>query len=107
MFLEYSVSVPGDSKVRWGKTEASSFHKSKFGPGAKFVSYGCNQGNPGGLAQQLSEKAMWSIPCIASVGKTDYQPIGQLNPFPASAGGWVSYTDGKQDAGAVDIATIL
>ena len=107
MFLEYSVSIASEGTVRWGKKEASSFHKTKFAAGAKFVSYGCNQGNPGGLVQQLSEKAMWNIRCIGSVGRTDYLPIGQQKAFPASAGGWVSYTEGKLDPGAVDIESIV
>jgi hypothetical protein len=107
MFLEYSVAIAGKSNVMWTKDDAKLVAQTKFAVGAKFVSYGCNQGDSGGLCEQLSDKSVWGIRCIGSQGKTDFVPIGQNKPFPTSASGWVSYTDGKQDAGAVDIATIV
>lgn len=107
MFLEYSVSVASSGTVTWGATEAAGVAKAKFAAGAKFVSYGCNQGDPGGLAQKLSESASWGIRCIASKGKTSFEPIGQGEAFPSSAGGWVAYTDGRLEPAAVDITTIL
>ncbi len=107
MFLEYSVSIASSGTVAWGKSAAAAIDKSSFAAGAKFVSYGCYQGDTGGLAQQLSDPSLWGIRCIGSKGKTDFEPIGQLKSFPTSAGGWVSYTAGRLDPGAVDIATIV
>lgn len=107
MFLEYSVSVPGSGTVTWGAAQAAGVSKSKFAGGAKFVSYGCNQGDAGGLAQQLSETSRWGIRCIGSKGKTDFVPIGQGKPVPDSAGGWVAYGSGVQEPNAVDINSIV
>jgi hypothetical protein len=105
MFLEYSVSIASGGTVIWGPSQARGVPKAKFAAGAKFISYGCNQGDPHGLCQQLSKE--WGIRCVGSKGKTDFEPIGQNKPFPASASGWVAYTNDVLDPNPVDITKEL
>ena len=57
--------------------------------GAKISSYGCSQGDPGGLMQILNKN--WNINTKGSTGKTDYKPIGRGSTFLSSNNGYVEY----------------
>lgn len=89
MFLEYSSIVSRVSKVYWGEAEAKAVPATKFAPGASFVSFGCNQGDPGGLAEQL--RGVWKLRTVGSNGKTDFEPIGAGLEQPTSALGYLEY----------------
>ncbi|MBR0665990.1 hypothetical protein GXW71_16645 [Roseomonas hellenica] len=89
MFLEYSVSVSGSGTVTWGDADAAAVPAGKFEAGAGFISFGCNQGDPKGLAEQL--RARWRIRTVGSNGKTDFAPIGRGEPQPSSALGYYEY----------------
>lgn len=102
LFLEYSSVTPEISTDYWGATDAVNVRKNIFSvetkvsiirgrrvvtttPTAIFSTYGCNQGDEGGLAQQLHQ--IWGIITKGSRGKTDFDPIGRLETFPSSEGG--------------------
>ena len=96
MFLEYSVTVTGSSTQTWGVPRAKRVAKDRFAKGAKLISYGCFQGEPDGLCDQLSRSSLWGIRCVGSLGKTNYGPIGLGKAYPSSNGGWVAYENGVQ-----------
>ena len=104
MFLEYGVTVPMVGTETWGVPRAKHVPKTNLASGAKFVSYGCNQGDPGGLCESLSKSSLWGIRCVGSIGKTNFGPIGQGQPYPSTNGGWVAYVDGVQEKTTVKIA---
>jgi len=97
-FLEYSSIEDSVSKDYWRVTDAANVPASKFSSGAVFASYGCNQGDPGGLAEALRKQ--WGIRTIGSVGKTDFEITGPYGgpTFPTSAGGYVEYPAPTKDA---------
>jgi hypothetical protein len=99
LFLIYSTTVAGAAEETWAADEAAKVPASKFTPTATFTSFGCNQGDAGGLASKLRE--LWGIRTVGSEGKTDYGPIGQGKAFPSSADGYFEYakprtTDGRR-----------
>lgn len=99
LFLQYSTRGSPRVEVAWGADEAAKVPASKFTPTATFTSFGCNQGDAGGLASKLRE--LWGIRTVGSEGKTDYEPIGQGKAFPSSADGYFEYakpqmTDGRR-----------
>lgn len=104
LFLEYSSVVPEYSTDMWGADQAALVRKEIFSeetivrivrgrrvetkrPTAIFSTYGCYQGEPNGLAQKLHE--IWGIITKGSIGATDFEPIGRLETYPSSAGGYV------------------
>jgi len=106
LFLEYSSVIPERSTDFWGGSDALNVRKEIFSvetrvsivrgrrvvtttPTAVFSTYGCNQGDEFGLAQQLHE--IWGIMTKGSRGKTDFEPIGRLETFPSSEGGYVIF----------------
>ncbi len=91
IFLEYSSITTGVSQDMWNVTNAAKIATSQFNSGAVFASYGCNQGDPGGLAEKLRET--WQIKTIGSRGKTDFRITGPFGgpTFPTSAQGYVAY----------------
>ena len=108
LFLEYSSVNPTYSTDYWGVEDAANVRKEIFSeettiqidrrgrrvrrttPTAVFFSYGCYQGDPGGLAQQLHE--LWGIITKGSVGKTDFAITGQERTYwPTTEGGWVTF----------------
>lgn len=103
MFLEYSVSIAGRGTVTWGAEQAKKVPKSNFATGAKFISYGCNQGDFNGLCRQLSSTSIWDIRCVGSRLKTDFVPIGRGDAYPSSGGGWVVWEHGVELPGTVQI----
>lgn len=64
----------------------------RFQPDAHFASYGCNQGEPGGMMEQLSKDQ--HIKTSGSDGKTKYQAIGQGYSIPYSVNGYSTYQNG-------------
>jgi hypothetical protein len=91
MFLQYSTTgqLPAVGEVIWGKDQAANVKASQFTSTATFATYGCNQGEVGGLAESLRE--LWRIRTIGSQGKTDFDTIGQGMTFPKSTGGYYEY----------------
>jgi RHS repeat-associated protein len=106
LFLEYSSITPRVSTDSWGGFDAINVRKEIFSvetkvsivrgrrvvtttPTAIFSTYGCYQGEEGGLAQQLHD--IWGIITKGSIGKTDFEPIGRLETFPSSQGGYVIF----------------
>lgn len=91
IFLEYSSITAAVSKDTWGESEAKKVPTTQFAAGATFASYGCNQGDPNGLCEQLRQ--LWKIPTVGSVGKTDFSNTGPFGGpmFPTSASGYVQY----------------
>src|SRR5205823_1689893 len=67
MFLKYSVSRPAEAEVVWGADEAKQVPRSQFLSDAVFASYGCSQGDPGGLADQI--RKIWKIRTFGSRGR--------------------------------------
>lgn len=96
LFLEYSSVSPGSSMDYWGASDAASVPKANFASGAQFVSYGCNQGDRGGLAEKLH--ALWDITATGSDGKTDFGPIGRGETYPTSANGYYQYDSAGRSA---------
>ena len=64
----------------------------RFHPDAHFASYGCRQGEPGGMMEKLSRDH--NIKTTGSVGKTSYKAIGQSLAIPYSANGYTSFKNG-------------
>jgi len=106
MFLEYSSVTPEISTDYWGEDEARKVRKEIFSvetktsvvrgrrvvtttPTAIFSTYGCNQGDPGGLAERLHQ--LWGIVTQGSRGKTDFAPIGRGETYPSTEGGYVIF----------------
>ena len=107
LFLEYSSVRPAESTDMWGAEDARNVRKEIFSeettfqivsgrrvrkttPTAVFFSFGCNSGDPGGLAEQLHE--IWGIITKGSVGSTGFWKTGQDGSYwPTTEGGWVTY----------------
>jgi hypothetical protein len=91
MFLEYSSLDDSVSKDYWGAKDAASIKPSQFAKAAVWASYGCNQGDVGGLAEKLRE--LWQVRTIGSRGKTDFEITGPFGgpTYPTSASGYVEY----------------
>jgi hypothetical protein len=91
MFLEYSSIEDARSKDYWTAADASGILPSQFTKGAVFATYGCNQGDAGGLAEKLRE--LWRIRTIGSRLKTDFEITGPYGgpTFPTSTGGYFEY----------------
>ncbi len=107
IFLEYSSVTPEVSTDYWGAEDAARVRKEIFSeettiqivdgrrvrrttPTAVFFSFGCNQGDPDGLAQKLHE--LWGIITKGSIGKTDFAPTGRaVTYWPDTEGGWKTY----------------
>jgi hypothetical protein len=92
MFLQYSTtgSALPVGEVIWTAADAA-----KVTAGAvtgSFTSFGCNQGESGGLAEQLAK--LWKVKAVGSDGKTDYITIGQGLPQPKSDNGYYSFPPG-------------
>lgn len=92
LFLEYGAVVSAKSTVTWGESDAKKVPAANFKKNAVFSSYGCNQGDKGGLAEKLH--GIWGITTVGSEGKTDFSPIGQGKTHPTSAGGYYKYDGG-------------
>jgi hypothetical protein len=92
MFLSYNTNQAtlAGGEVMWGMVDAARIPSHQFAPGARFYSFGCYQGDSGGLAQQI--RAVWpGVTAFGSDGYSHYQPIGQGKPFPRSTNGWYMY----------------
>jgi len=87
--LEYSSVVPGESVDSWGIDEAKKISKDIMTKKAVFNSYGCNQGEAGGLMEELHK--LFKIKTVGSKIKTNYSPIGELKWKPK--GDYVKYSD--------------
>lgn len=85
-----STPVKPHSSDYWGANDAGRVPRSQFTPTAVVDTYGCNCGDPGGIAEKLSQ--IWGVTTKGSVGKTDYTPIGQGQTFPTSNGGYQTFT---------------
>ena len=99
MFLQYSTtgSASPTGEVNWKQADATKVTAGVVT--GSFTSFGCNQGDSGGLAEQLAK--LWNIKAVGSDGKTDYGPIGQGQPQPSSANGYFSYPPGGAGRSAV------
>lgn len=96
--LDYGIDGLRASADRWGFDQIKDVSAGRFAPGARFASYGCKQGDPGGLAQAVSFG--WKIETTGSQGNTDYGVIGGGATYPDSTSGYVTYTNGTlQPAG--------
>jgi hypothetical protein len=62
--------VPEVSSDDWDFSDASKVKKSIFSKSAEINFYGCHQGAPGGLAEQLNGK--FGLRTTGSDTKTDY-----------------------------------
>jgi hypothetical protein len=89
MFLEYGSVTPEKSTDFWSKADAASIKPTQFTKSAVFASYGCYQGDPGGLAESLRES--WRIRTIGSKDKTDFENTGRGATFPKSKKGYYEY----------------
>jgi hypothetical protein len=92
MFLSYNTDQSRFSggEVTWGMTDAAKIPSSQFASGAAFYSFGCYQGDSGGLAQQI--RAVWpGVTAHGSDGFSHFETIGQGKPFPRSDNGWYKY----------------
>lgn len=74
---------------RWKEERIRGRIVRKRVPTATFASYGCFQGEGGGLAQRLNE--IWGVVSKGAIGKTDFVTIGQGHTYPAAPGGFKSY----------------
>lgn len=63
--------------------------KKNLTSNAKIESFGCNQGDRGGMMEQLRDH--YNVETIGSKGKTQYGPIGGGEKFPTSDGGYETY----------------
>lgn len=94
LFLQYSTGVaPGAAEVTWGAADAAKVPAANFEAGARFNSFGCNNGDPKGLSEQLRD--LWGIEATGSLGRTDYVTIGQGATVPSSSGGYYLYPKTK------------
>jgi hypothetical protein len=90
MYLDYGIDGSIKSLQRWGAAQAAKIPAAKFTPGAVFASYGCKQGQAGGLA--FSARNKWKIKAIGAEGKSDYVVIGDGESlFPDAPGGYYLY----------------
>jgi hypothetical protein len=95
LFLQYSTGVsPGKAEVSWGVADAAKVPASNFLGGSRVTSFGCNNGDAGGLMEQLRDK--WDITAVGSEGRTDSEPIGRGEKRPSSAGGFYVYPKGAK-----------
>jgi RHS repeat-associated protein len=90
MFFEYSSVKPTYSTDFWGAEDAQNVNTAIFAPGASWRSYGCNQGDDGGLMDQLN--SMWNIKTVGSMGKTNFEPVGRGILPPSSAQGYRTFS---------------
>ncbi|HEY3494841.1 MAG TPA: RHS repeat-associated core domain-containing protein, partial [Polyangiaceae bacterium] len=91
MLLEYGGTTVGSSGDNWGIADAKKIDANRFEKGAEFISWGCFQGEPGGLVQELTKH--FGIRGVGAEGKTDFQPIGQGIWKPS--GTYKTYESGK------------
>jgi hypothetical protein len=82
MFLEYSLDGLGRGTVTWGADQAKEVKPSKFAPNAVFMTFGCYQGEKGGLAEAV--RKTWKTRTVGSISFTHYDTIGKNKPFPRS-----------------------
>ncbi len=89
MFVQYHVDSKGPDR-KWGPIMAGNVQKAKFVPGASFVSLGCFQAEPGGLAAKLRD--MWGIRTVGAHVRTDYSStVDDLKIFPYTKEGYFEY----------------
>ena len=98
IFLEYSSIEDSVSKDTWKLADAKHVRPSQFADSAVFASYGCYQGDAGGLAEKLRDQ--WKIRTIGSRKTTNFEITGPFGgpTFPTSTGGYVEFakpTPGK------------
>jgi hypothetical protein len=94
LFLQYSTGIsPGAAEVMWTAADAAKVPVANFQGAAQFNSFGCNNGDPKGLGEQLRD--LWGINVAGSLGRTDYAPIGQGATVPSTAGGYYLYPKAK------------
>lgn len=99
MFPQYSTGVsPGRAEVMWDLSDARKVPGSIFAPNAKVRSFGCNQGDPGGLVEQMRD--LWGVDAYGSEGQTQYAPIGKGEPIPDSNNGYYKYPVGGVGSGS-------
>lgn len=98
MFLEYSSVKDNESTETWSVADSGGLTPTDFTKTAVFASYGCYQGEAGGLADKLRET--WRIRTIGSRGDTSYKKAGVHGgpTFPTSASGYVEYPAPAVDA---------
>ncbi|MDB6006866.1 MAG: hypothetical protein JWR15_3853 [Prosthecobacter sp.] len=96
-FLDYGEHAPGSGSedvatkyLSAGDLKAAGV---KFHPDAHFASYGCSQGDAGGMMEQLSKDH--NIKTTGSDGKSEYESVGRGYSIPRSTNGYTSYQNGK------------
>jgi hypothetical protein len=90
LYLDYGIDGSINSYQRWGSNQAAAIPASKFAPDAVFASYGCKQGQAGGLAHRLRNR--WKIKAVGAEGRSDYAVMGDWESlFPDAPGGYYLY----------------
>jgi hypothetical protein len=95
--LNYGIDGRGVATDTWGIDQARGVLASQFARGAKFISYGCNQGASPGLAEKL--RGAWGIEAVGAEDKTDFDHVLPPHWLPASRGAWYRYPERATDSG--------
>jgi len=89
--LDYGIDGYRRGQDTWGDDEARDVDRATvFAGGAKFISYGCYQGRPLGLAEKLRNR--WYIEAIGAEEKTEFEQVTDPSRWcPTTTGDWYRY----------------
>jgi hypothetical protein len=111
LYLDFGIDGTRNSYQRWGNGQAESIPASKFPSDAFFASYGCKQGQDGGLADRLRNR--WKIKAVGAEGRSNYAVMGDWESlFPDAPGGYYLYpaptrTKSEPERQRIDKAALL
>ena len=88
LLLNYAIDGKPVATDVWGINDAKSINPKVFSSTAAIMSYGCNQGNPGGLMENLHN--LLGFATKGAVGYSDYRKLNN-GIYPEAANGYKWY----------------